>query len=983
MGSVVDPTGAAVPNAKISFAASGQSESKEVVADSSGKFQLLQLPIGGYTVTAAAPGFASTRQINVPVEIGRATRIEFKLEVGQVSEQVVVAADAILVDSQSSASAVVVDKSFSDMIPKGRSFYDLIALAPGARPETKTGGVQVDGASGAENTFYLDGMEVTSIQTGELQTQDQVPVEMVEQTQIKNGVMEAQYGGAMGGVINAVLRSGNNQFHGQAGFYFDNDSLRARPRPTLRIDPFDDNLFEYIQTRQDKYSHWNPVFNIAGPILKNKLFFFAGYMPTFRGIDRDVTFESDGVTRSFHQDITQQYTVSKIDYNPFSQVRVGASWIWNPRKYTGNLPGKLGQDDPSTDWGALGDYYAGNMLAYYVDYTPTSRMVLSFRGGYHFNNHNSNYGISSDTSVYYSNTPPASLNVPENLIHPAGYVTYAPGATFFDAYKRNNYNADISYIADFWGQHTIKGGWQMNRLANQVESQTWSNGYYRYYWGLKYACVTSQCSGRLSGPYGYYRYRVYGEIGDVSSDNQALFLQDSWKVNSRLTLNLGIRTEREIVPSFATDKNIPSTAIKFPWSDKFSPRLGVAYDPMGDGKTRVYAGFGYFYDIMKYELPRGSFGGNIYRDYFYSLNDPNWVNTNNGIPADATKLQGTFYETVDWRIPANDPSDNTIDPKLKPMKQRMLDLGVERMIGSSLVASARYTNRRLIRTIEDVGTLGPDGEIYYIANPGFGITADPATWEPGIPVSPKAKRNYDAVEFRLDKRFSDRYLFAASYTWSRQYGNYSGLASSDEITVDSNGNANGRVSPNVNRYYDLPWIYYTEKGELAEGRLATDRPHTLKFFGGYSLPSKLGLTTLSPNFLIYSGTPLTSEIEAVSTTPVAPYGRGDLGRTPVCFNTDFNIMHDFKGFGANENMKVRFEFTVFNLFNGHAAMGVDSDMKNANDGQLQFDHDADIFKGFNARQLMLEQGVRMNPSYRYPNAFQNPRSARLQLSFIF
>jgi hypothetical protein len=239
------------------------------------------------------------------------------------------------------------------------------------------------------------------------------------------------------------------------------------------------------------------------------------------------------------------------------------------------------------------------------------------------------------------------------------------------------------------------------------------------------------------------------------------------------------------------------------------------------------------------------------------------------------------------------------------------------------------------------------------------------------------------VELRLDKRFSERYLFAASYTWSRQYGNYSGLASSDEITVDSSGNANGRVSPNVNRYYDLPWIYYTEKGKLAEGRLATDRPHTFKFFGGYSLPSKLGLTTLSPNFLIYSGTPLTSEIEAVSTTPVAPYGRGDLGRTPVCLNTDFNIMHDFKGFGANENMKVRFEFTVFNVFNGHAAMGVDSDMKNANDGQLQFDHDADIFKGFNARQLMLEQGVRMNPSYRYPNAFQNPRSARLQLSFIF
>jgi outer membrane receptor for ferrienterochelin and colicin len=83
----------------------------------------------------------------------------------------------------------------------------------------------VDGASGSENTFYIDGMEVTNIQTGVLSSQNRIPVEMVQQTQIKNGVMEAQYGGAMGGVISAVVRSGTNEFHGQAGFYFNNDNM--------------------------------------------------------------------------------------------------------------------------------------------------------------------------------------------------------------------------------------------------------------------------------------------------------------------------------------------------------------------------------------------------------------------------------------------------------------------------------------------------------------------------------------------------------------------------------------------------------------------------------------------------------------------------------------------------------------------------------------------------------------------------------------
>lgn len=974
VGTVTDPSGAAIPGATVTITAVSSASSTEVTADETGKFQVLQLPAGSYNVSAGSAGFASMQMNAVPVELGRATRVELKLEVGQVTERVDVAADAIMVDSQSSASAVIVNKEFSDLLPKGRSFYDLIAIAPGARPESKTGGVQVDGASGSENTFFVDGVEVTSIQTGVLNTQNRIPVEMVEQTQIKNGVMEAQYGGAMGGVINAVVRGGSNEYHGQLGFYFNNTDMEARPRPTLRVNPYDDALGEYFDNKADDFTKFNPVFTIGGPIVRNKLFFFTGYMPVFTTTDRDVTFLGETTARSFNSKERQHYMTNKLDYNVFEKLRVSGAWTWNPYYERGVLPTRQGTDDPETGWSGLGEYNAGNMFSFSADYMPTSRMVASFRGGYHFNNHNTNYGIAPVTTINYANTPPASLGVADDLIHPAGWVSYGPGATFFDAYKRNNFNADISYIADFWGQHTFKGGWQMNRLANDVESQLYANGYYRYYWGLTYRCITSQCSGQQKGAYGYYRYREYGEIGDVSSNNHALFFQDTWRVNKHLTLNLGIRTERERVPSFSTDTNIPSTAIEFPWSDKLSPRLGFAYDPTGDGKTRLYASFGYFYDIMKYEMPRGSFGGNIWNEYFFSLDDPNWVNDLRGLPADPSNIRGTFYEKINWRIPSNDPNDNTIDPDLKPMKQRMFDIGMERMISNSMVASARYTNRRLIRTIEDVGTLGPGGEIYYIANPGFGLTADPNTWDAGFPVTPKARRDYDALEFRLDKRYSDRYQFAASYTWSRQYGNYSGLASSDE---------NGRTSPNVNRYFDLPWIYYTEQGEYALGRLATDRPHTFKFFGGYILPNKLGSTTFAPNILLYSGTPLTTEVNVISTTPAVPYGRGDMGRTPTFFNSDFNVMHEFKSFGSNENLKLRLEFTVFNLFNNSTVTNKNVTLQNANDGQLQFDSDADVFKGFNTRQLMTEQEIRINPIYGLASDFQTPRQLRLQVSFMF
>jgi hypothetical protein len=857
-GTVVDPSGAAIPNARVEVTGVSLPQGLVGTTNSTGNYAFNNVPAGAYTVTATVAGFSSTKQTDVNVVLGRTTQINFRLEVGQVTESVVVSADAVMVDTTTSSSSVNVDKSFFDLLPKGRSFYDLAAIAPGARAESKTGGVQVDGASGSENTFFIDGMEVTNIQTGVLSEKNRIPVEMIQQTQIKNGVMEAQYGGAMGGVISAVVRSGSNDFHGMAGFYFNNDEMEGRPRDSLRLNPFDETKGEYFRNQADDFTKWNPVFNIAGPIVRNKLFFFSGFMPTKTVTHRDVTFNSDGKTRSYTQNKFQHYMTNKLDYMPFTKLRTSASWTWNPNYTQGLLPGRGGTDDPSNNWAGQGGYDGGQLFAYSADYLATSKLVFSFRGGYHYTNHNGNYAIPNIMSIYYSGAS-RDARIPAALQGPAGYIQYAPGASFFDKYKRHNYNADVSYLGNWMGQHNIKGGWQMNKLANEVLSRNWANGYLRYYWFSSWTCITSQCSGRQTGNFGYARYREYGEMGNVSSNNQALFFQDTWRVNKYLTLNLGIRTEREFVPSFATAANIPSNAIEFPWSQKLSPRVGFAFDPRGDGKQRIYASWGRFFDIMKYELPRGSFGGNVYYDYYYTLDDATAVTQNTSAlnkPGDFKG--GKFLEYVNWRIPSNDPDDNTIDPNLKPMQQQMFDIGYERSISSSLVASARYTNRRLIRTIEDVGTLGADGEIYYIANPGEGITADPKTWEAGIPVTPKPKRNYDALEMRLDKRFSKSYQFAASYTWSRSYGNYAGLASSDE---------NGRTSPNVNRYFDLPWIYYTEQGKFAEGRLATDRPHTFKFFGGYTLGNKLGSTTISPNFMVYSGTPITTEANLISSTP--------------------------------------------------------------------------------------------------------------------
>jgi hypothetical protein len=321
---------------------------------------------------------------------------------------------------------------------------------------------------------------------------------------------------------------------------------------------------------------------------------------------------------------------------------------------------------------------------------------------------------------------------------------------------------------------------------------------------------------------------------------------------------------------------------------------------------------------------------------------------------------------------------------MKPVATRLLDVGYEYTLSQSLVASARYTNRRLIRTIEDTGFMGEAGETYMITNPG-GSFPSRAYWTElwqGIvlPMPPKPVRKYDAVELRLDKRFTSKYQFSASYTWSRLWGNYSGLASSDE---------NGRTSPNVNRYFDLPWVGIDESGKYTYGRLATDRPHTFKFWGAYTLKSKAGSTTFSPMVQWYSGIPCTTEANVVSSLPAYPYGREDLGRTPMFFNTDVNLAHEFAPLKSREGMKFRFDFTAFNLFNTAITTDIYKTMLHPDDGQIQFktasgdDDYAAVFKGFNTQSLMKAQGIRQYPLYKMNSAWQRERSLRLRLSFVF
>ena len=229
-----------------------------------------------------------------------------------------------------------------------------------------------------------------------------------------------------------------------------------------------------------------------------------------------------------------------------------------------------------------------------------------------------------------------------------------------------------------------------------------------------------------------------------------------------------------------------------------------------------------------------------------------------------------------------------VDPNLMPVRTGEFSLGLDHELNSRMSVGARYVHKWLDRTIEDVGIIYPGiGEIYIHGNPGFGMTE---IMIPEFPQykTPKATRQYNALELSLRKRLANNWSATVNYTWSKLWGNYSGLASSDE---------GGRTSPNVNRYFDSLYMSYDDSQQQVFGRLHTDRPHVLKVSGTYDLPWG---TSLGVYGIVQSGLVMTEQF-TFQRYPTYPHGRGNLGRTPIWSQLDLQVQHEFR-LGGNQRL---------------------------------------------------------------------------------
>lgn len=1046
-GTVKDPQGAVIPGASVTATGTNVGYNQTVVSNDQGKFRFERVPTGTYRLTVAAiNGFAQS-STTAQVVIEKMTTADITLGIEQ-NVNVEVGADplGVVLDTSDSKVQTNITSQLYESLPSGTTFSSLLKVSPATRPEPGSGGFQVDGASGSENTFIIDGQEVTNFRTGTLNTANNIPTALIKEVQVKTSGFEAEHGGASGGVVTVGTKGGTNDIRGEFGISFDVPKLQPNNRFAPQV--FQPSALVQqvyaIQQPKDGGTNFYPSATIGGPILKNRLWFLASYSPQIFQTVRDTRYFNPTpvpLTQSttfsqidrYSATTRYEYAQGRLDFSPTSKTSGFVSFLWNPTIIDGVIPFEaiaVG-GSPSSAFGLTGPDLAriqggrtnASIFNSQFTWTPNDKWAISARFGHGFlNEKGSNaYGIFVGTRFQCSGlaSSPAYTTGTAQCTR-LFQNTLNNSVSAFDVSKRDTFNIDASYFGSrFFGTHNIKVGYENGRVRNQVSNGYKETGIVTLQYGRDYDIygVSGSCAA-TPNCIGIGRMQRFGTSGDASNRYQALYIQDKWQPNSRVTLNLGLRAETENLPAFNTGSGASGgTPIKLPWDRKIAPRLGGSFDLFGNGKSRIFASYGWFFDRLKFELPRGSFGGDFFRrDYFpilsthpeysYYTRDRIIGSFTDPIGGGNPSLSGglSIFQQ-DFRIPSNISAATYqalglpiggVDPNLKPFRQAEFTVGFESELWKNYIVSARFTDKRVLDAIEDQANLGFfEAESYIIGNVGVGL-AQSSRQAAGVSKQATVQRQYDAVELGLTRRFASNYFLSANYTYSRLFGNYSGLASSDEV----NAQGQGRTSPGVNRFFDYPINGFTALGTPDNGRLATDRPHVFKAYGSYTFDwrkNKFHATDLSFFTTAMSGTPQTTFITVVATS-VPLSRRGDLGRTPTFTQTDLALSHSYK-FGADARFKLVFNFNVLNAFNennvtslnttryinvnGIAADDVDPNYDPATQTLIPILNR--VLGGQIGPQLAALESLAGNRNVLYgqPNGYQAKRSIRFGFRFIF
>jgi hypothetical protein len=1043
-GTVKDPSGAVVAHAQVVATSNILVGNKTANTDSSGYYRFANMPPGSYLVTVTAKGFRTTKREGLIIEIGHLPTVDITLEVGGTDTVVEVSGATPAIDVTQNTTQTNITEDIVQDVPHGRSFQSVIQFAPSARNEPLEGnnvgsngtggnapgsttngsdhGFSIAGGSDAENSYLVEGQETANLIGGYSHTN--VPFDFIQEVQVKSSGIEAEHGGALGGVVNVVMRKGSNAYHGSAFMQFENDGMDGGPQNYTRYDPFgnvtgftDAASQEYQPIRQ-KTSDVFPGITFGGPIWKDRIFGFVGFNPEWADKERKVNYgPTNGGITPFSQNTQTYYTTARVDASLTQKIRAYGSWLYQYQRQTGvNLPfsdSTTGLYNISTGCYASGSTPCNNtgtpksVYSHSIgwtapnvttnvgaDFTITPHIVATTRFGYYFENYH-DFGYPTNGTLFGWQTSGIGATdtlgnpLPGSLVQASGYLSAANSGT----YTRKNANTAIQYDADLawfksgWkGTHNFKFGYQLNRLNNDL-LQSFNEPYVQLFVGTSGIYVPTSPGGKAvcattlntafgcEGQFGTAVVYDFGSGGKVTSFNHGLFVQDAWTIGRGVTVNAGIRLDKEYLPASSTAL-LNANPINYSWSDKIAPRIGVAWDVFKDGKMKVFGSYGKFFDIMKLNVAISSFGGQYWNNCAYGLSTSNLssilpalnsagrycvggATTGANWAGGATPAGLTFIENLNNRtFPTTcstcSTSSTGVTPGLKPYEQHESVFGVDYQLSKNLAFEARWDRRRLDHVIEDssiVAQTGPTAgsETFVIGNPGQGVentfnsfynflygSAPPACSGAGCPIQHMipAARSYDGVEFRLTKTHSEHWFGMVSYTYSKLRGNYTGLTSSDI----SDGGQGGRSSPNNSRAFDEPYFSWNANGGSSSGLLPTDRPNTFKGYAYYELGWMKKFTTDFGIFqYLYSGSPATTYADVGlgatgwgvqlanrgmwqdatqnPTTGAITLGAPRTFRTPWYTQSDFNLQQNYK---LSEEKVISFTATFGNLFNQRA-----------------------------------------------------------------
>jgi outer membrane receptor protein involved in Fe transport len=728
-----------------------------------------------------------------------------------------------------------------------------------------------------------------------------------------------------------------------------------------------------------------PVFQFSGPILRDRLWFFAGAAPEREKQTREVTWRDpnpNGPQTQTFEDLEKNnqymYTVTgqlsgrlraRVNGNnggtdpgltvPTIDAASGVSTA-NPLNFN---------PQPTIRVFGKSDSYSGNL-----DWTATDKIFVNLTSGWYQTDRYSDGGeTSTATRRTFAVSSLTYVDVPEEFRRATNFADN-PSNNFTekDKFERFNLNADMTTYRTWKGQHSIKIGAQYERLGNSVN------------FGEQAANISLNFDRSLQpqaggppqrGTYGYYTVTRRYTGGDVTSHNVGLFVQDQWSVNNRLTFNYGLRTDRTHIPSYRPE----NPSLGFSFGEKLAPRVGFAYDMRGDALWKLYGSWGVFYDIEKLEMPRGLWGAEHWIQYSYTLDTFDWQNIDCADINGETGCPGRLIQRFDRRHVSNEISNLLVDENLKPMRAQEATIGLDHELSNIMSIGVRYTHKWLDRAIEDVGVVDPvlGAEIFYIANPGEGIGAFPLGEQ--YPRTPKAKRVYDGIDISFNRRLHNNWSLSTSVLFSRLWGNYTGLTNAQSESA--------RNSPNVTRAFDGLFMSFDSQGNANYGRMGVDIPFQFKALATYVMPWG---TSIGVDQRVQSGLLQTSTVNYQS-VPVAVYGFGDLGRTPLWKQTDLLFGHTFRLPG---NTRFTVQLNVENLFDQDTVTAFDTTPYLNGSLSLPGDRDRDFshfFAGFDPRAVMAAVNAQTptlgQPDPRYGTglgtSFQSVRSARVYARFSF